>query len=51
MTESRPYPVLVIDDEETIRRLLTRELANENREIMAAATAGEAMSLIRAHWF
>jgi len=51
MTENRPYPVLVIDDEETIRRLLTKELANENREILAAATAEEAMSLIHAHWF
>lgn len=51
MTHNKRYPVLVIDDEETIRRLLTKELAGDNREILAAANGSDAMSLIRANWF
>ncbi|MEW6519174.1 MAG: sigma-54 dependent transcriptional regulator [Thermodesulfobacteriota bacterium] len=45
------YPVLVIDDEEPIRRLLQKELANSGREIFTAATAAEAMALVRSRWF
>ncbi|MBM9603632.1 sigma-54-dependent transcriptional regulator [Desulfopila inferna] len=51
MNKNTAYPVLVIDDEETIRRLLTKELGNENREVMAAATGEEAMAMIRSNWF
>lgn len=51
MTDNRKYPVLVIDDEETIRRLLTKELAAANREVMAAASGEEALSMIRTNWF
>ncbi|MBU4261617.1 MAG: sigma-54 dependent transcriptional regulator [Proteobacteria bacterium] len=45
------YPVLVIDDEEPIRRLLQKELANSSREVFTAATAAEAMALVRNRWF
>ena len=45
------YGVLVVDDEEPIRRLLQKELANERREIHAAADGGAALALIRSHWF
>lgn len=51
MTDNSKVPVLVIDDEETIRRLLTKELANETREIVAAANAEEAMAKLRTNWF
>ena len=49
--ENEKYPILVIDDEESIRRLLQKELANPQREIFVAATAAEALDLIRTHWF
>jgi len=49
--ENDKYPVLVIDDEESIRRLLQKELASPHREILVAASASEARDLIRAHWF
>jgi len=45
------YPVLVIDDEEPIRRLLQKELTNSRREVFTAATAAEAMALVRSRWF
>lgn len=51
MTDSGKYPVLVIDDEETMRRLLTKELSNTNREVTAAASGEEAMSMIRSNWY
>lgn len=51
MSETRKYPVLVIDDEETIRRLLTKELGNANREVFAAASGEEALSMIRTNWY
>ncbi|MBB5349213.1 sigma-54-dependent Fis family transcriptional regulator [Desulfoprunum benzoelyticum] len=49
--EGDTYSILVIDDEESIRRLLLKELANERRNVMAAADAAAAMALIRNHWF
>jgi two-component system NtrC family response regulator len=49
--ESEEYAILVIDDEEPIRRLLQKELVNDRRNVLAAASAAEAMSLIRNHWF
>ncbi len=51
MTGKERYPVLVIDDEEPIRRLLQKELSHESREVFTAASAEEGMSLIRSHWF
>nr|WP_320012096.1 sigma-54 dependent transcriptional regulator [uncultured Desulfobulbus sp.] len=45
------YSILVIDDEESIRRLLQKELANNRREILTAADGNEAMAMIRSHWF
>ena len=45
------YAVLVIDDEEPIRRLLQKELANSHREIHVAADAATALALMRIHWF
>ena len=49
--EGDKYSILVIDDEEPIRRLLLKELANERRSVVAAADAATAMALIRNHWF
>lgn len=41
------YSILVVDDEESIRRLLLKELAAPHRRVKAAASAGEAMQLCR----
>jgi two-component system, NtrC family, response regulator len=49
--ESEKYPILVIDDEESIRRLLQKELATDRRDVLTAADAVGAMALIRSHWF
>lgn len=51
MMEKQTYPVLVIDDEEPLRRLLKKELTNESREIFTAESAEEAMTMVRARWF
>ena len=45
------YAILVIDDEESIRRLLQKELASPSREIHVAADGAEAMAQLRSHWF
>ena len=45
------YAVLVIDDEESIRRLLQKELANGMREIHVAANAASALTQMHSHWF
>jgi len=45
------YSILVVDDEESIRRLLHKELANPNREVLTAADGAEAMAMVRTHWF
>jgi len=45
------YPILVIDDEESIRRLLEKELGNDNREIFTASDAAQAMEMVRRRWF
>lgn len=45
------YAILVIDDEESIRRLLQKELANANREVFVAGDGAEAMTMVRNHWF
>ncbi|MBW2683158.1 MAG: sigma-54-dependent Fis family transcriptional regulator [Deltaproteobacteria bacterium] len=51
MKDKVRYPVLVIDDEEPIRRLLQKELSNDNREVFVAANAAEAMMMVRGNWF
>ncbi len=45
------YGILVIDDEQSIRKLLRKELANEYREVLTAADAASAMEMIRNYWF
>ena len=45
------YSILIIDDEESIRRLLQKELASSSREILTAADGAEAMAMVRSHWF
>ncbi|MBU3936274.1 MAG: sigma-54 dependent transcriptional regulator [Proteobacteria bacterium] len=45
------YPILVIDDEESIRRLLQKELTSASREIFTAADAAQAMDMVRRRWF
>jgi two-component system, NtrC family, response regulator len=43
--------ILVVDDEESIRRLTEKELANSRRTVRTAATAREAFDLIRRQQF
>mgnify|MGYP001486567660 FL=1 len=43
--------ILVVDDEESIRRLAEKELANPRRTVRTAATAREAFDLIRRQQF
>ncbi|MGW8158546.1 MAG: sigma-54-dependent transcriptional regulator [Desulfoprunum sp.] len=49
--DSEKYSILVIDDEEPIRRLLLKELANDRRSVVVAADAATAMAMIRKQWF
>jgi two-component system NtrC family response regulator len=49
--ESEKYSILVIDDEEPIRRLLQKELESDTRNVLTAADAAAAMAMIRNHWF
>ncbi len=49
--EREKYIILAIDDEEPIRRLLQKELAADNREVMTAADASEAREMLRSNWF
>ncbi|QQG65229.1 sigma-54-dependent transcriptional regulator [Desulfobulbus oligotrophicus] len=49
--QQQAYSVLVIDDEESIRRLLEKELSNERRAITTAADAVSALTTMRSHWF
>jgi len=45
--EQESYTILVIDDEEPLRRLLQKELASDNREVLVVGDALEAMEMIR----
>ena len=45
------YPILVIDDEESIRRLLEKELTSSSREVFTAADAAQALDMVRRRWF
>ncbi len=49
--EKEKYAILVVDDEESIRRLLQKELASSTREIYTAGDGSEALDLARNHWF
>jgi len=49
--EKEKYPILVVDDEESIRRLLQKELAGSSRQVFTAANASEALEMIRTHRF
>ena len=49
--EKERYSILVIDDEEPIRRLLKKELATERRAVQAVADVGTAREMIRKFWF
>nr|WP_310601478.1 sigma-54 dependent transcriptional regulator [Desulfobulbus sp.] len=51
MMDREKYAILVVDDEESIRRLLQKELAGPNREVLTAADGAEAMAMARHHWF
>ncbi len=48
---SEKYPILVIDDEESIRRLLEKELASSSREVFTANDAAGALGMVRQRWF
>ncbi|MCL2340666.1 MAG: sigma-54 dependent transcriptional regulator [Proteobacteria bacterium] len=45
------YSILVVDDEDSIRRLLQKELASPRRRIRAVASAAEALRLCRVDSF
>lgn len=49
--ERETYSVLVIDDEQPIRRLLQKELATDFREISTAGSAVEAREMLNTRWF
>ncbi len=49
--EQDKYNILVIDDEEPIRRLLRKELASDHRDVLTAADASEARELLQGNWF
>lgn len=49
--DKEKYSILVIDDEESIRRLLQKELSSSTREVLTAADGAEAMAMVRSHWF
>ncbi len=51
MTDSRKYNILVIDDEEPIRRLLQNELTTPFREIHVAEDGASGIKMVRDFWF
>lgn len=50
MIERDKYAILVIDDEEPIRRLLQKELGGEQRDVLTAADASQAREVLRTNW-
>ena len=48
--EKEKYSILVIDDEKSIRRLLQKEIATENRQVFVAGDAQEAKLQLRNQW-
>lgn len=51
MMENEKYNVLVVDDEEPIRRLLQNELATPYREIHLAENGNQGLRMVRDFWF
>ncbi|MFW2368603.1 MAG: sigma-54-dependent transcriptional regulator [Desulforhopalus sp.] len=49
--ERETYAILVIDDEQPIRRLLQKELATDFRDIATAGDAAEAREMLLTRWF
>ena len=49
--EREKYAILAIDDEESIRRLLQKELVTKHRDVLTAADASEAREMLRTNWF
>jgi two-component system NtrC family response regulator len=49
--KSEKYNILVVDDEEPIRRLLQNELANSRREVHVAENGRQGIQLVRDYWF
>ena len=45
------YNILVIDDEEPIRRLLEKELAGEGRRVHTAEDGRKGFKMVREYWF
>lgn len=45
------YNILVIDDEEPIRRLLQNELSSSRRNVHVARNGGEGIRAVRDYWF
>ncbi|MGB3212294.1 MAG: sigma-54 dependent transcriptional regulator [Desulforhopalus sp.] len=48
--EREKYAILAIDDEEPIRRLLQKEFATDQREVLTAGNASEAREMLRSNW-
>jgi two-component system, NtrC family, response regulator len=46
-----PIRILVVDDEESIRRLIQKEIGSQERTVQTAGTAREASELAQAHSF
>lgn len=47
----KSYNILVIDDEEPIRRLLQNELSNPRRNVYTAKNGEEGIQVVRDYWF
>lgn len=47
----RSYNILVVDDEEPIRRLLQNELSSARRNVHVAKSGEEGIQVVRDHWF
>lgn len=48
--EAEKCTILVIDDEQSIRRLLEKELETSTRDVLTAGTGKEAKSILKSHW-
>ncbi len=48
--EQEKCTILVIDDEKSIRRLLEKELATSQRDLLTAADGKEAMTILKNNW-
>ena len=49
--KNEKYNILVIDDEEPIRRLLQNELASARREVHVAENGSMGIRMVRDYWF